>query len=376
MAELIHHSMFIFLIFQCVSGFLIDSTTPKYAGVITDKHYIAVVDLLMEERQARHLLEHVVTSLQQKVQSLEQKDISKHAQEISALQLQVNGLVATCSLSQNNFGVLEGKIKDLEINYTLLKDENQKLSQDVATLKQTQSVVSIENLKQQVQATSNKVNQLEYNNMVRNQDIIAISNITRQNQLDVKTIGHKLTQQITSVERVFREKSRNDTVVYREFSKALDLKIANLAANQSIQVATLAQQNYPVALTAWNAGGDVTIGSEIKFNEVKTSTGISNLSAINSTGTFKVEVDGVYIIAVTVNSGTKDSGFEIHKNNITLSQVYIQGKVGDNDQSGTSVVSTELRMGDSISVLASAGDRKSGIVHVDKGWSTLSIIKI
>ncbi|XP_076084569.1 uncharacterized protein LOC143055319 [Mytilus galloprovincialis] len=371
--------MIISLIFQCVSGFLVDSTTPKYAGVITDKHYIAVIDLLMEERQARHLLEHVVTSLQQTVQSLEQKDISKHAKDISALQLQVNGLVATCSLSQNNFGVLEGKFKDLEMNYTLLKDENKKLSQDVATLKQTQSVVSMEHLKQQVQATSNKVNQLKYNNMVRNQDIIAISNITRQNQLDVKTLGHKLTQQITSIESEFREKSQNDTVVHKELTNALDLKIANLETNQTflgIQVAAIAQKTYPVALTAWNAGGDVSIGSEIKFNEVKTSTGIRNLSAIHSTGTFTAEEDGVYMIAVTVNSGTNDSGFEIHKNNITLSQVYIQGKVGDNDQSGTSVVSTELRMGDLISVLASAGDRKQGIVHVDKGWSTLSIIKI
>ncbi|XP_063406177.1 uncharacterized protein LOC134690134 [Mytilus trossulus] len=335
----------------------------------------------MEERQARHLLEHVVTSLQQTVQSLEQKDISKHTQDISALQLQVNGLVATCSLSRNNFGVLEGKFKDLEMNYTLLKNENQKLSQDVATLKQTQSVVSMEHLKQQVQATSGKVNQLKYNNMVQNQDIIAISNITRQNQLDVKTIGNKLTQQITSIEGEFREKSRNDTVVHKELTNALDLKIANLEANQtflSTQVATIAQNTYPVtvALTAWNAGGDVTIGSEIKFNEVKTSTGIRNLSAINSTGTFTAEVDGVYVIAVTVNSGTNDSGFEIHKNNITLSQVYIQGSSGDNDQSGTSVVSTELRMGDLISVLASGGSRKPSIVHVDQGWSTLSIIKI
>lgn len=109
---------------------------------------------------------------------------------------------------------------------------------------------------------------------------------------------------------------------------------------------------------------------------MKTSTGISSLSVIHSTGTFTAEEDGVYMIAVTVNSGTNDSGFEIHKNNSTLSQVYIQGTAGDNDQSGTNVVSTELRMGDLISVLASGGSRKQGIVHVDKGWSTLYIIKI
>ncbi|CAC5371254.1 unnamed protein product [Mytilus coruscus] len=376
---MLHNLMIIFLILHGVRGFLIDSTTSKYPDVITDTHYIAVIDLLMEERHARHLLEQVVTSLQQKVQSLEQRDISKHAQDISALQLKVNNVVATCSLSQNNFGVLESKFKDMEMNYTLLKDENQKLSQEVATLRQTQSVGSIENLKQQVQKTANKVNQLEYNNMVRNQDIIAISNITRQNELEVRTISQKLTQQITSIEQELLEKTRNDTAIRQESAEALDLKIANLEANQTFlgtQVATIMQKTYPVALTAWNAGGDVTIGSEIKFNEVKTSTGISNLSAINSMGTFAVEVDGVYIIAVTVNSGTKDSGFEIHKNNITLSQVYIQGQVGDNDQSGTGVVSTELQAGDLISVHASAGSRKQGIVHVDEGWSTLSVIRI
>lgn len=93
-------------------------------------------------------------------------------------------------------------------------------------------------------------------------------------------------------------------------------------------------------------------------------------------GFFTTEVDGLYIIAVTVNSGTNDSGFEIHKNSITLSKVYIQGDVGRNDQSGTSVVSTELKKGDLISVKASSGNRDNGIVFVEGGWSTLSIIKI
>lgn len=93
-------------------------------------------------------------------------------------------------------------------------------------------------------------------------------------------------------------------------------------------------------------------------------------------GFFTTDVDGLYIVAVTVNTGTNDSGFEIYKNSISLSKVYIQGENGRNDQSGTSVVSTELKTGDLISVKALGGVRDQGIVHVDKNWSTLSIIKI
>lgn len=37
----------------------------------------------------------------------------------------------------------------------------------------------------------------------------------------------------------------SDTADYRELTEALDLKIANLAANQSTQLATIAQKNYP-----------------------------------------------------------------------------------------------------------------------------------
>ncbi|VDI29844.1 Hypothetical predicted protein [Mytilus galloprovincialis] len=143
------------------------------------------------------------------------------------------------------------------MNYTLLKDENQKLSQDVAILKQTQSIGNIGNLKQQVQATTNRVNQLEYSNTVRNQDILALSKITNQNKLDIttcSTVGKNLTQQITSVEQEFHKKTQN------------------------------------VAFTAWNEGGNVTSDKVIKFNKVKTSTGVSNLAAIHSTGTFTVEV--------------------------------------------------------------------------------------
>ncbi|VDI16226.1 Hypothetical predicted protein [Mytilus galloprovincialis] len=182
----------------------------------------------MEERQSRHMLQQVVSTLQQKVQSLEQKDISKHTKDISVLQLKVNTVNASCSLCQNNLGD-EKQIQRFRNELYVVEDENQKLSQDVAILRQTQSIV---------------------------------------------------------------------------------------------------------AFTAWNEGGNVTSDKVIKFNKVKTSTGVSNLAAIHSTGTFTVEVDGLYIIAVTVNSDTNDSAFEIYKNNIPLSQVYIQEKVGKNDQCG------------------------------------------
>ncbi|CAG2210557.1 unnamed protein product [Mytilus edulis] len=155
------------------------------------------------------MLEQVVSTLQQKVQSLEQKDISKHTTDILALQLKVNTVNDSCSICQNNLGDLESKFKDLEMNSTLLKDEKQKLSQDVTILCQNQSVGNIGNLKQQVQAATNRVNQLEYSNTVTHQDIIALSKITNQNKLDIITVGQNLTQQITSVEQEYRKKTQN-----------------------------------------------------------------------------------------------------------------------------------------------------------------------
>ncbi|CAG2210560.1 unnamed protein product [Mytilus edulis] len=220
----------------------------------------------MEERQSRHMLEQVVTTLQQKVQSLERKDIS--------------------NLCQKYLVDLERKFKNLELNYTLLKDENQKISQDFAILRQTQSVGSIGNLKQQVQATTNTVNQLENNSMVRNHDIIALSQITYQNRLDVTAIGQNLSQLFTSVEQELLKKTQN------------------VAFTAGMKVGTL-----PLTVRV------------IRFNKVKISTGVSNLLAITSTGTFTVQVDGLHIIAVTVNSDTNDSAFEIYKNNIPLSRV-------------------------------------------------------
>ncbi|XP_063418294.1 uncharacterized protein LOC134701082 [Mytilus trossulus] len=378
---MLHNLNILFVIFQYVlsdliNGFLIDSsTTTNYPSVITDKHYIAVIGLLMEERQSRHMLEQVVNSLQQKLQSLEQKHISKHIEDISALQLKVNTLNASCSLCQNNLGDLKSKFNDLEMNYTLLKDENQKLSQDVAILRQTQSVGNIGTLKQQVQATTNRVKQLEYNNTVTHQDIIALSKRTNQNEMDITTctsVGQNLTKQITSIKQEFLKKTQNDTAIKR-LTEDLDLRIASLEINMTFlntQLASFTHNNQPVAFTAWNEGGNVTSDKVIKFNKIKTSIGVSNLPAIHSTGTFTVEIDGVYIIAVTVNSDTNDSAFEIYKNNTPLSRVYIQGKVGHNDQSGTSVVSIDLQNGDTVSV----GSRET--LHVEMGWSTLSIIKI
>ncbi|CAG2210562.1 unnamed protein product [Mytilus edulis] len=272
----------------------------------------------MEERQSRHMLQQVVSTLEQKVQSLELKDISKLTKDISTLQLKVNTLNASCSLCQNNLGDLKRKFKNLEMNYTLLKDENQKLSQDVAILRQTQSIGNIGNLKQQVQATTNREKQLEFSNTVTHQDIIALSKISNQNKLDITTcttVGQNLTQQITSVEQEFRKKTQNDTAIKR-LTKDLDLRIASLETNMTFlntQLASFTHNNQLVAFTAWNEGGNVTSDKVIKFNKIKTSIGVSNLPAIHSTGTFTVEIDGVYIIAVTVNSDTNDSAFEIYK---------------------------------------------------------------
>ncbi|CAC5414736.1 unnamed protein product [Mytilus coruscus] len=125
-----------------------------------------------------------------------------------------------------------------------------------------------------------------------------------------------------------------------------------------------------VGYTATSTSGSVSSGSVIKFTKIKTSYGITNKSTITTSGTFKAEHSGLYVVGVTVNSKTNAAAFKIFKNTLQITQVYISGNSGTVDQSGTGFIVVELGIGDTISI-------KTGkTMYVYGTYSTLTVAKI
>lgn len=99
---------------------------------------------------------------------------------------------------------------------------------------------------------------------------------------------------------------------------------------------------------------------------------MKGLNNFISSGIFKAEVAGLYIVAATVNSKTIKSEFNITKNSLIIAYVTIAG-TGNNDQSGTGVVVTQLAVGDTISIKALTLEASMTIYGT---YSTLTIVKI
>lgn len=127
---------------------------------------------------------------------------------------------------------------------------------------------------------------------------------------------------------------------------------------------------FSVGYTATANSGSVLSGKVIKFTYIKTSYGITNKSTLTTSGTFKAQHSGLYVVGVTVNSKTNGAAFKIFKNTLQITQVYISGNSGTVDQSGTGYIVVELGIGDIISV------KSSKTMYVYGTYSTFTVAKI
>lgn len=111
---------------------------------------------------------------------------------------------------------------------------------------------------------------------------------------------------------------------------------------------------FSVAFTAVGSGQGIgQSGYQLKFPIIKSSVGISNLFFIKSTGTFRCEKKGLYLVIVTVTvCSAGDSSFSIYKNNQQLMLYYIGRSDGAKEdchsETGTAVV--ELDVHDTLNV--------------------------
>lgn len=108
---------------------------------------------------------------------------------------------------------------------------------------------------------------------------------------------------------------------------------------------------FTVAVTSCVSSGTYhNTGTLIKFDDVRTSIGIKNLSAFINSAKFSCEVDGLYHISVNIATQTSGSTYSLYKNNTELITAYDDG--GGHAQTSSSVVVVEMNVGDTISVIS------------------------
>ena len=129
-----------------------------------------------------------------------------------------------------------------------------------------------------------------------------------------------------------------------------------------------------MALSSCSTGE--TIGSSAtiaKFPATKTVYGISDINGFRTSGKFVCEVPGVYLFSVHIMSQSNDASYQMYKNNMILSYVYViytSQPSGSHYNTGTGVMAVQLNVGDTLYVKAYRN------MHIVKSWSCMTIIKI
>jgi hypothetical protein len=97
-------------------------------------------------------------------------------------------------------------------------------------------------------------------------------------------------------------------------------------------------------LSSLSNGGTISPGTIAKFSITKTVYGISDINGYKTSGKFVCEVSGVYLFSVHIMSESNRAEYQMLKNNMILSYVYViyTSQTSSHYNTGTGVMAVQL----------------------------------
>jgi hypothetical protein len=265
-------------VFLCVLSaatfFLIDASTPippKAGPIITDDHYNALLNLLMQEAQSRQNLEKYVNQLNQKMTEM--------ANDVASTKTKVGVLEKTNSYADlqeaSRCGIMKQAYSSLLLEHSNLKREvnvitqrNNQLQLEVDYLKQLKTILPLQSLakvknvtvhlEKEIQSTNSIVNKVLSDQNARKQDFIALINVTNvlktrlsdtQLYLDKKFKDIEIRQNLTETsdhefERKMDKINQTLTTKANGIENRLNTNVRNLTATSQAIMDKLTENNH------------------------------------------------------------------------------------------------------------------------------------
>ncbi|XP_071148699.1 uncharacterized protein [Mytilus edulis] len=331
-------------IFSVSTGLLLDNENPQHGT--ESSTYLLVSKYLSGQRTIHHEIEELrsqhelsinllTSQLKTKFEELDTL-MSAKSPGNNSCQTTVEHLEETVRELNENNTRLEQDVYELQSKYTTLSrafenrtiELNHKID-ELYRLKTTQQLQTVNYIQNKVQFLDSSVTSLLSREQARNQDFLALYNMTKQSQESITSLQHDVSK-------------HNDKVAYFACRK----------------------------LRTTFAGGATLI-----FESTKTSVGIMNSSSIQTTGQFNCTVPGIYHISVALTTYSSEAVFLILKNKNEL----IKGWVNEYNtqhtywQFVTAVALTELNIGDILDVTAHPSTH---VVVEGSDFSCITIVKM
>ena len=127
-----------------------------------------------------------------------------------------------------------------------------------------------------------------------------------------------------------------------------------------------------MVLSSCSNGETISPGTIAKFPATKTVYGISDIHGFRTSGKFVCELSGVYLFSVHILSQSNNAIYQMLKNNMVLSHVYViyTTDTGLHYNTGIGVMAVQLNVGDTLYVKASTN------IYIQSSYSCMTIIKI
>ncbi|VDI39610.1 Hypothetical predicted protein [Mytilus galloprovincialis] len=297
---------------------------------------------------------------------------------------------------RQNHSQLQGEYEQLQNDLTIMKNDSvlmRKTINDLEPLKIVDALQHIKGLQMDTQTLKGNVNVLSMTQIARGQDFLALYNDTLSFKLNFTKYIEKQSRIFneTMVQILHKFQTENSTINHIEETTSqtitglrtyLDEKVYNTSLKTFNEISSLNYEinsmklryltdSRKVAITCCATASTVNRNTILKFANEKYSTGPIDINRFKTTGIFRCELAGLYIIALTVMTNHEGRVY-VRRNGYTLIGVYVAPIEYGNYHTGSGFVTIYLGTGDYVTVVADLQLHIYG--HFEE--SCLTIVKI
>ncbi|CAC5389432.1 unnamed protein product [Mytilus coruscus] len=362
------------LLFFCCDGFLIDTTNPPGTGqYMTDKHYKLLMDLFIEERQARVHLEDFVTQLQKELvqtQTALGNKLPELNKENNTLEQHVKELKNKTEVLDNRLIAVESEniklkmeLNSLRKSHGATENKTHYFDTEIQSLKQLKSVANL----QAVFRISNQTDHLEHELQNTNSQIVALQSSDNARKQDFLGLYNKTMV----VEQTMNSQFQSSETINKARIQKVAVDVSQNFIKVTKALGDITAYNQRTAVSLYPFDKTYSSGSTIMFSGIITSNGLNHtrLADFQNKGYFTCDKDGLYLISVSLTSPTKSARVDLYKNDNILQYMYLQHVASD--ELTTFAALERLSIGDTI--IAKAGTT----VHIHSTYrSVLSVFQL